>query len=230
MANAALTLFGGFELRLPGGKPADLPGQKDRALLAILAVGAGTVHPRDKLASLLWSDRGDAQARDSLKHSLTRLRQCLAELTPPVIVADRQSVRLDPAAMEIDVLRFQGLLDKATIGAIEQAVGLYKGEFLDGIGIRDRSFEEWLLNERQRLRQAAETALTRLLEPSLPTDTRASAARRLLALDPFLEIAVRTLMQAHVQHGETAQALKLFETFRERLHTELSVKPESKFR
>ena len=226
MANAALTLFGGFELRLPGGRPADLPGQKDRALLAILAIGAGTVHPRDKLASLLWSDRGDTQARDSLKHSLTRLRQCLAEVTPPAIIADRQSVRLDPSAIEIDVLRFQELLNEATIDRIAKAVDLYKGEFLDGIGIRDRSFEEWLLNERQRLHQAAETALTRLLEPTLPADTRASAARRLLGLDPLLEIAVRALMQAHVEHGETAQALKLFENFRYRLRTELAVKPE----
>src|SRR5512142_1784064 len=98
-----LTLFGGFEGRLSGGRPIELPGHKDRALLAILALPTGTTHQRDKLASLLWSDRGDQQARDSLKHALTRLRQCLALVSPSPIVADRQSVKLDPAALSTDV-------------------------------------------------------------------------------------------------------------------------------
>ena len=47
---AELTLFGGFELRLASGKVVDLPGQKDRALLAILALRPGTTHSREKLA------------------------------------------------------------------------------------------------------------------------------------------------------------------------------------
>jgi hypothetical protein len=34
MAVAELTLFGGFEVKLAGGQVVDLPGQKDRALLA----------------------------------------------------------------------------------------------------------------------------------------------------------------------------------------------------
>jgi DNA-binding SARP family transcriptional activator len=72
MAVVELTLLGGFEART-AGQVIDLPGQKDRALLAILALPAGTTRSRDKLASLLRSDRGDQQARDSLKHALTPL-------------------------------------------------------------------------------------------------------------------------------------------------------------
>src|SRR5215475_4084384 len=89
MAIAELTLFGGFELRGAGGEVIDLPGQKDRALLAVLALCPGATQSRDKLAGLLWSERGEPQARDSLKHALTRLRQCLPSVTPPPIVADR---------------------------------------------------------------------------------------------------------------------------------------------
>ena len=33
-------------------------------------------------------------------------------------------------------------------------------------------------------------------------------------------------MRIHVERGETAQAIKLFEALRERLHAELGVKPE----
>src|SRR5215813_10261569 len=103
MAVVELTLFGGFEGRFAGGRAIELPGQKDRALLAFLALSPGATHSRDKLASLLWSERGDRQARDSLKHALTRLRHFLHPADPPPIVADRQSVRLDAAAVTTDV-------------------------------------------------------------------------------------------------------------------------------
>jgi TolB-like protein/Tfp pilus assembly protein PilF len=224
-----LTLFGGFEVKLAGGQVVDLPGQKDRALLAILALSPGASHSRDKLASLLWSDRGDQQARDSLKHALTRLRQSLRSATPPPIVADRQSVRLDAAAVTIDVAAFERLLGDGTPEALEQAAALYRGDLLDGIGLRDPAFEDWLLVERQRFRHHAEEALTALLAQSLAAGARdraATAARRLLSLDPLREAAGRALMQSHAERGETAQALKVYETLRDRLHRELGVKPE----
>ncbi len=228
MAVAELTLFGGFEVKL-AGQVIDLPGQKDRALLAVLALPPGATHSRDKLASLLWSDRGDQQARDSLKHALTRLRQSLRSADPPPIVADRQSVRLDAAAMSIDVATFERLLGERTPQALEQATALYRGDLLDGIGLRDPAFEDWLLVERQRLRQRAEEALTNLLAQSLAAGARdraAAAARRLLSLDPLREAACRALMQIHAERAEAAQALKVYETLRDRLHRELGVKPE----
>jgi len=226
MATAQLTLFGGFEARLASGEALDLPGQKDRALLAVLALPSGAPHSREKLASLLWSDRGDPQARDSLKHALTRIRQCLQPAAPQALSADRQSVSLDAAAVDVDVASFERLLREGTPAALEQAAALYRGDLLDGIGVRDAAFEEWLLVERQRLRRLAEDALTKLLASSMAADIRERAARRLLGLDPLREAACRTLMQIHAERGETVQALKAYETLRDRLHRELGVKPE----
>jgi adenylate cyclase len=57
-------------------------------------------------------------------------------------------------------------------------------------------------------------------------DRAAMAARRLLSLDPLHEVACRTLMQIEAERAQTAQALKLYEVLRERLHRELGVKPE----
>lgn len=228
MAVTELKLLGGFELRLASGEVVDLLGQKDRALLAILALPAGTAHSRDKLASLLWSDRGDQQARDSLKHSLTKLRQCLRAAAPSSIVADRLSAKLEPAAVTIDVADFERLVRDGTPATLERAIALYRGELLDGIGIRDPAFEEWLLVERQRLRHLLEEAMTRQMSQSIADGAReraAAAARRLLSLDPLREDAYRALMQMHADRGETAQALKLYETLRDRLHGELGVKP-----
>src|SRR5215475_3917545 len=145
MAVIELTLFGGFGGRFAGGRAIELPGQKDRALLAFLALPPGATHTRDKLANLLWSDRGDHQARDSLKHALTRIRQCFQVDTSLAVVADRLTVRLDPAAVNSDVALFEQLLTDGTPEALDQATRLYRGDLLDGIGIRDPAFEDWLL-------------------------------------------------------------------------------------
>ncbi len=227
MAVAELSLFGGFELRLADGQLVEL-GQKDRGLLAVLALPAGLAHSRGKLASLLWSDRGDQQARDSLKHSLTKLRQCLP--SPHLaIVADRLTAKLEPAALRIDVAEFERLANEASPAALDRAVALYRGDLLEGIGVRDPAFEDWLSIERQRLRHLCETALARQLSQAVAEGAQQNAfaaARRLLSLDPVREEACRALMQIHAERAQSAQALKLYEALRERLRQELGVEPE----
>ena len=227
MAPVAVTLLGGFEIRADGAAR-DLPGQKDRALLAVLALTPGAAYTRDKLAGLLWGDRGDPHARDSLKHALARLRVALGRDGDP-LVADRQSVRLDPASVTVDVAAFERLLAEGTPEAAEKALALYRGDLLDGIGIRDAAFEEWLRIERERLRGRAEEAAASLMARSLADGVRdraAAAARRLLDLDPFREDACRALMRMHADRGEAARALRLYDALRDRLHRELGVRPE----
>src|SRR5689334_8219770 len=198
MTVAELTLFGGFEIRRAGGECIELPGHRERALLAVLAVRSGARQSRDKLAGLLWGDRGDEQARDSLKHSVSRLRQGLVSITPMPVVADRQSVGLDPGAFAIDVAEFERAVKADTPEAVERAAALYRGDLLEGFTIRDAGFEDWLAVERQRLRHLAEEALAKLMAQSMSAgakDRAAEAARRLLLLDPLREAACRTVMQ-----------------------------------
>jgi DNA-binding SARP family transcriptional activator len=229
MAVIELTLLGGFGARCVSGQVIELPGQKDRALLAILALHPGTTFTRDKLVGLLWSDRADKQARDSLKHSLNCLRQRLRPAGEPIILTDRHSVTLDPAAVAVDVAVFEQLLSDHTPETLERAVALYQGDLLDGFAVQDPGFEDWLVGERQRLRRSVEEALTRLMEYSTAPaakDRAAKAARHLLLLDPLREVACRILMQLEADHGQTSQALKIYETLRSKLHRELGVRPE----
>ena len=58
MRQLNLFLLGGFEARLETDAPLLLHVRKAQALLAILAVRPGQPHTREKLAALLWSDRG----------------------------------------------------------------------------------------------------------------------------------------------------------------------------
>ena len=65
-----LRLLGALEARLDPGPVVDLPTRKARALLAFLALRPGQPVARERLASLLWSDRGEEQARASRRPSL----------------------------------------------------------------------------------------------------------------------------------------------------------------
>jgi DNA-binding SARP family transcriptional activator len=78
MPRLRLKLLGGFELRTASGLAVEIASRKTRALLAYLALPAGRSHARDKLTGLLWSDRGDKQARDSLRQALSELGRALA--------------------------------------------------------------------------------------------------------------------------------------------------------
>jgi DNA-binding SARP family transcriptional activator len=60
----------------------------------------------------------------------------------------------------------------------------------------------------------------------LDTEIRVRAALKLMELDPTREAATRVLMQVHVERGESSQALRLFEGLRDRLKSELGVRPE----
>jgi DNA-binding SARP family transcriptional activator len=229
MAVAELTLLGGFELRLASGEAIDLPGQKDRALLAVLALRPGSSFSREKLAGLLWSDRGDAQARDSLKHSLSRLRQLFAFTTAQPVIADRHSVRFDASEVGVDVALFEQLSGDGTTAAWERAARLYRGDFLDGIAVRDPAFDDWLDVERQRLRHAGEQALETLIGRYLEAGAAERAeevARRLLSLDPLCESACRALMEIDAARARPTEAIKRYEAFRDRLKRDLRVEPE----
>src|SRR5262249_20350386 len=155
-------LLGGFQVRA-AGHVIDVPGRKERALLAILAMPPGEPRSRDKLAGLLWSDRADKQAHDSLKQTVLRLRKSLGSLQPRAVLIDRAFLTLDRAEVAVDVQEFEQLIGEGTPDALERAATLYRGALLDGLEIRDPAFEEWLLLERQRLHDAAREALARVL-------------------------------------------------------------------
>lgn len=229
MASLQLVLLGGFQARA-AGQEINVPGRKERALLAFLAMPVGEARSRDKLAGLLWSDRGDTQARESLKQAVFKLRKSLDGVQPSPLRADREFVTLDMEAVTVDVAEFEQLIDAGTMEALAQAAALYRGDLLDGLDLRDLAFEEWLLIERQRLRNLAREALAKLLDRHMSGDAHdqaGDAARRLLSLDPLREAAHRALMRIYAEQGQTALALKQYQLCRDALQSELGVRPEA---
>lgn len=229
MAPLQVRLFGDFEIDGDDPRPV-LPGQKDRALLAVLAIAGGRPVPRDRLAGLLWGDRGTAQARDSVKHALAALRQALSPAGPGAVVADRAAVRLDPGLVAIDVARFEAALAHGTPAGDAAALDLYRGPFLDSVRVADAGFQDWCAVERARLHRLAEEAAGRQLEAALAAADPAAviaAAERLLTLDPHSEEACRALIRGWSLRGEPGRAVTVFQRFRDRLARDLGVAPEA---
>jgi TolB-like protein len=226
MPRLQIKLLGGFDVRLASGEAVEIASRKTRALLAHLALPAGRAHARDRLTCLLWSDRGDKQARDSLRQAFSELGRALGAITPPPLVKNHDTISLDAATTEVDAMAFERLAASNAAGDLHRAVEIYSGDLFDGFGVNDFGFEEWLRLERQRLRDLATTVLKKVLA----YETGASAiaiAQRLLAVDPLQEEGHRALMRLYVDAGEVGLALRQYDLCRDLLRRELDATPSA---
>ena len=220
-----LSLLGGFDVRTARGESIALPTRKARALLAYLALHPGQAVSRESLTALLWSDRAEPQANNSLSQAVSAIRKALAGVEPAPLVVEPDSLKLVGDAAEVDVLAFVELAQSADPAALDRAESLYRGEFLEGIGVRDPVFEEWLEVERRRLHALAVAALTRLLDSARGPELVATA-RHLLKLDPLQEAAHRALMRCYGEQGQIGLALDQYQACAEVLKRELGVEPD----
>jgi TolB-like protein/Flp pilus assembly protein TadD len=130
-----LTIFGGFSLAGPDGAEIPLKSRKAKGLLAYLALSPGQTRSREEIMALLWSDRGEVQARASLRQVLSGLRKDFGRAAMTALIVTNDAVALDP--------------DKVTIGAARPGE-----ELLAGFHLHDPAFEDWLRDERLRQEDA----------------------------------------------------------------------------
>ncbi len=200
---------------------------KALALVSYLAV-TQQAHSREELAGLLWSDLDEGRARRNLRVELAKVKPVLGAY----LDIQRRSVAFDrDSVFESDVAEFESLLNRPepTIEQMETAVSLYNGDFLEDFSARGAAlFEEWVLVQRERLRQMVMDALFKLaqLHTQIGEHERGiTAVRRLLTLEPWLEEAHRQLMLLLAKSGQRAAALAQYDTCRDVLMAELGVNP-----
>ena len=213
-------LLGGFEVRGVDGRDVTPASRKACGLLACLALPPGIAWSRDRLAAVFWSDRGEAQARGSVRQALTDLRHTLGPAASLQIARD--TVMLDPAAATVDAIDFE---QAVRAGDLERAAMLYRGDLLDGFTLHSSGFHDWLLVERTRLRDLAVDALTRLTA-SQSGAAAIQSCQRLLQIDPTREEAHRLLMNLYARQDQRALALRQFQICRDILQRELDTKPD----
>jgi DNA-binding SARP family transcriptional activator/tetratricopeptide (TPR) repeat protein len=234
----SLSLFGSFKAALNERPITSFRTIKVQALLIYLLVESaheqskGIGHQRESLMTLLWPDLPLKSAQENLRQTIYQLRKVIPAHTQdggevPLLMSDRLSVCLNPDyPCQSD---FSAFLNHLNNNRLEDAVALYKGDFLADFFLPDSiEFEEWALARRATCRREALQALDQLVEESWQTADFKKAeryARQQLEIDPLREKGLRQLMCALVGNGERIAALVEFERFQNNLRQELGVPP-----
>jgi predicted ATPase/DNA-binding SARP family transcriptional activator len=210
-----------------GGKPIASEGRASnrvRELLVFLAA-----HPpgptKEEVGVAFWPDASGEQVKNAFHVTLHRLRKLLGDAD--AIVADGARYRVAIPHI-VDSRRFEsGITDalrRNDVAAIESALALYSGDFLQGEDAGD-----WCFPIRASLRQLYVRGLFALAQAHEARGRYAEAAEtytRVLSRDPFHEGAARQLMICHARLGARSESLLVYRTLEQRLRDELQAVPE----
>lgn len=237
MAGLSIRLLGGFQVDNEGEPILGFKSDRVRALLAFLAVENDRPHPRDYLAWLLWPDSPNKVACTNLRSILANLRKVINDphVSPAFLLINRQTIQMNKVSDHwLDVSAFESSaaetrIDAAHLDHLEEAIGLYKGPFLNGFSIGNSApFEEWALLKREQLRLDMLEMLMRLAshcEQNGDFDRATTFARRIVELEPWEEEGHRQLMRLLAYSGRRSSALVQFATCQRSLETDLGVQP-----
>src|SRR5258707_7488586 len=144
--------------------------RKAQALLVYLAVEGG-MHPRSKLAALLWPDSDRSDARNALRNAIALLRSLLADADSSAeqhshLLSEHELLGLDPHTpleFDLDVVQqawkqAQGLSAflsepqrAESVAQWQYALSLVRGPFLDGFWLGEQAlFDEWLEQQQHQ--------------------------------------------------------------------------------
>ena len=202
------------------GRPADVGPAKCRAVLAALALSAGTAVPEWRLAELVWGEDPPRTAARTLQSYVVRLRKGLGR---DAIVRVGAAYRLDVPADSVDVLRFQRRIDA---GEVEAALAEWTGLPLAGLvapglaAIADGLVERWLVAVETDMEHRVEADATAAIGPLTELTARYPAREGLWAL----------LMTALYRAGRQADALTAYRAVRHHLVEDLGVEPGPRLR
>lgn len=203
------------------------------ALVALLAIHAGSPQARQRIAGLLWPGSTDAQALTNLRRELHQLRQVLGD-EPSLVVTSRDLCWRDTRTCRVD-LRVFGTERAAALAAAAAAdntaaarhaaaaIAEYRGDLLPGV------YDDWVLDARSELERqcvqvcdVASAALARTGDLA----GAVQAARRRVQLQPLEEAGYRTLMRLQADLGDRAGAVSTYHQCASVLERELGIVPD----
>ena len=214
--------FGGLSIYKDSVLIQDLGSRKAEAILVYLAAG-GRSFSRLTLATLFWPDSAEDNALSSLRVALSSLRKVFRQQ----LDISRQSVGLQPGVpIKLDLLDLE---ENLTANQVEEALALYRGEFLQGFFVHNsQDFEAWRREQDLHARGLLVNALHNALDNSIRIADYQHGlvlSEHLLRLDPIDELAHRQTMLLFTLHRKRGAALAQYERCREILHRELGIEP-----
>lgn len=211
-----LRLFDGF--RLEYGSTVVTVSSNGQRLLAFLALRGNT--NRADSAGTLWPDVTEARANGSLRTTIWRLHRSGLHL----VESRAQVLKLAPH-MHVDVRAFieaTSAIEQLAQSDDDHSEALIGGELLPGW------YDDWVLFERERLRQLRLHALEALaghLTARRQYARALEAALQCVHLEPLRESAHREVLAIHLAEQNIAEALRHYELFRQLMHDELGMEP-----
>ncbi len=225
---ARLRLMGHFRLTNADGVAIPLTSRRARALIGYLYFAPDQMAARERLCGLLWSDRGDAQARSSLRQCLLEIKTALVPHALELLVARRDAVEM--AAIESDCSG----LERAIAGEDGATVIAQLGELGTAQLLEDQDigglYGEWLDSARVRFDQSLATGILGHIERHHAREDFegvTAVADAYLQRDPLDERIVAAAISADVALGANASAQRRFRLLKTALAGELGVEPSA---
>src|SRR5688572_21918951 len=158
-----IRILGGLDAISPGGEPLRLPTRKTALALAALVLAGEKGVRRQAVSDAFWADRGEVQARSSLRQALAALRRAFAQGddTAVRIEGDLETLHLSAVADDVDAWRFERLIESAKAADLALAAALYQGDVLAGIPLPE-PLDQWFGPHQRSYRQKALLLVERL--------------------------------------------------------------------
>ena len=223
-------MLGSLEVTV-GGRPIDLGGAKQRALLAVLVLQVNHPVSADRLIGELW-EQPPATALKSVQVYVSRLRRML-DGTSARIQTTPAGYLLAADAQHVDVLRFEALAaeGRAALGRDPAAASALFGEALAlwrGEPLADLASEPFARQAIPRLEERRLAVLEEQIEAGLALGRHAELVGdvgELLSRHPYRERLHAQLMLALYRAGRQAEALEAYQRVRATLNDELGIEP-----
>jgi predicted ATPase/DNA-binding SARP family transcriptional activator/Tfp pilus assembly protein PilF len=223
-------LLGDFQVSHGDVALKDLGSGRLQSLLAFLLLHRAAPQPRSQIAFAFWPDSSEAHAHLSLRKTLHLLRRVLPDAESRLLVGNTTIQWRSEAPLVVDVADFEAALARASQSAspsqarvaLQEAVQHYGGDLLPGC------YDEWVIPERERLREAFLQGLERLISIFEHDGQYAEAityAQRLLRHDPLREESYRQLMRLYAANGDRPAAIRVYNRCVTLLQRELGVEP-----
>lgn len=199
-------------------------GPKRLALLAYLILNRPRgMQRRDRVLPLLWPEKGQDSARNSLSNILYHIRKSLGE--DILITRGSEELGVDTTKLQCDALEFEILIEK---GAMAEAVKMYRGDLLDGLYVPDASsdLEQWIELERERFRNSFGNALETLAEENEQRGNYTEAAEWWIMKSrkfPYDTGVVRRILELLTATGNRGEALRRADQHAKFLQQELDI-------
>ncbi|MFE8700288.1 BTAD domain-containing putative transcriptional regulator [Cytobacillus sp. FJAT-54145] len=210
---------------------------KAKELLQLFVTNLQQLYPKEEIFQILWPDQDDKSVGRDFKVALNALNNALepnrkARSNSFFIIRDGASYGLNPnAGIELDTILFEdwmkmGLEEQdreQAIQCLEKGLSLYKGDYLP-----DRRYDDWCLNERERLLVFFLRGAEKLAQLSVRKEDYDKAiywCQSILDKDRTWEEAYRLLMYCYYRKNNRPFAIKWYQKCCQVLEKELGVTP-----